>query len=350
MKRRTFLKFATAAAAGSLATPHVHAQSKKFAGITLRMNGYGGTYDEALRKSVAAPLEEKYGLKIQFIVGTGSGDLVKLIANRDNPPYDIFMADSPYMVELLKAGVIEEIKVSDVPNIKRILPGAREFGDFGVPFSVASVVPVYNSKYIKQPLTSYSDIARADLADRAVIPAPAQSTSSLYLLGIAEENGGSISNMEPAFKILAAAKPNIVALPETTVAEMQLFQNGEVYAGIFWDSRAHELRTKNVPIVTVVPSKGIYSLTSYINIVKGMKYPEAAHAYAEQLLSDQGMLGVPQALRIGVTTDVNLPEELRNDLLFNSPERDALKKKVDWQALMANRSAWIEQVNKIIRT
>ncbi|MDE5446107.1 extracellular solute-binding protein [Bradyrhizobium sp. CSA207] len=350
MKRREFLKVATVAAAGVLAAPYVQAQSKKFSGITLRVNGFGGLYDEALRKAVAAPLEDKCGLRIQFIAGATSTDLVKLIANRDNPPFDMFMADSPYMVELLKAGMIQEVGASDVRNVQRILPGFREFGDYGVPFSVAAVVPVYNSKYIKQPLASYSDIARADLAGRAVIPAPTFDTSSLYLLGLAEENGGSITDMAPAYKVMAAAKPNIVALAQATVAELQMFQNEEAYAGFFWDGRAHELRTKGIPIVTVVPPQGVYSITTYINLIKGMKYPEAAHAYVEQLLSDQGMLALPQALRESVTTDVDLPEELRRDLLFNSPQRNALKKKIDWQVWITDRSARIEQVNKIIRS
>ncbi|WP_407121209.1 twin-arginine translocation signal domain-containing protein [Bradyrhizobium sp. STM 3561] len=51
MKRRAFLKFATTAAAGALVAPYVRAQSKKFAGITLRVNGYGGLYDEALKRA-----------------------------------------------------------------------------------------------------------------------------------------------------------------------------------------------------------------------------------------------------------------------------------------------------------
>ncbi|WP_265440548.1 extracellular solute-binding protein [Bradyrhizobium sp. SEMIA] len=350
MKRRRFLTSAAAAAAFAVAAPYVRAQSKKFSGITLRVNGFGGVWDETLSKRVVAPLEEKYGLKVQFIAGTQAADLVKLIANKGNPPFDMFEADSAYMVELLKADVIEEIKVTDVPSIKRILPGFREYGDYGVPFSVSTVVPVYNSKYIKQPLTSYSDLARPDLKGRGVILAPTLDTSSLYLLGMAEENGGSISDMEPAYKVLEAAKPNIVAIAQTTVAELQMFQAEEVYAGIFWDGRAHELRSRGVPIVTVVPPKGVYSIASYMNVVKGTKYPEAVYAFAEQLLSDQGMLGIPGAMRYGVTTDVKLPEEMHKDLLFNSPERNTLKKKVDWQKWMAERGARIERVNKIMRS
>lgn len=350
MKRRAALKFTTAALVSALAAPYVHAQSKKFAGIKLRVNGFGGLYDETLSKCVGAPLEEKYGLKVQFIAGTQSADLVKLIANKDNPPYDLFQADSAYMLELLKGSLIEKIKASDVPNIKRVLPGFREYGDYGVPFSVSTVVPVYNSKYITQPFTSYSDIARPDLMGRAVIPMPTFATNSLYLLGLAEENGGSITDMEPAYKVLAAAKPNIVALAQTNVAELQMFENEEVYAGMFWDGRAHELRTKGVPIVTVVPPTGVYSVVSYMNVVKGTKYAEAAHAFAEQLLSDQGTLGIPLAMRFGVTTDVKLPEAIQKDIVFNSPERNALKKNVDWQKWMADQGARIERVNKIMRS
>jgi spermidine/putrescine-binding protein len=349
MKRRTLLKTGTAAAAAALAAPYVHAQSKKFAGVTLRINGYGGLYDEALTKAVAAPLEEKYGLKVQYIPGAAQADLVKLIANKENPPYDLFMGDSPYMVELIRAGVIEEVKASDVPNVKRILPGFREFGEYGIPFSVATMVPMFNSKHIKVPMTSYSDIARADLKDRAVMPAPTSFGTAVALVAIAEENGGSVTNMEPAWKVMAAAKPNLVALSQTNVAAVQMFQNEEVYAGLFWDGRGHELRTKGVPIVSVFPPKGAYGLTSYVNVVKGMKHREAAHAYCEQLLSDAGMLGLPNVLRYGVTTDVTLPAELSKDLLFNTPDRNALKKKIDWEKLVAARSSWIERFNKEIK-
>ncbi|UWU75877.1 extracellular solute-binding protein [Bradyrhizobium huanghuaihaiense] len=349
MKRRLFLKSAAATAALALAAPYVRAQSKKFSGITLRVNGFGGVWDETLNKRVVAPLEEKYGLKVQFMAGNQSADFVKLVANKDNPPFDMFEADSAYMVELLKANLIEEIKTTDVPGIKRVLPGFREYGDYGVPFSVSTVVPVYNSKYVNQPLTSYSDIARPDLKGRAVILAPTLDTSSLYLLGMAEENGGSIADMEPAYKILEAAKPNIAAIAQTTVSELQMFQAEEVYAGIFWDGRAHELRSRGVPIVTVVPPKGVYSIVSYMNVVKGTKHPAAVHAFMEQLLSDQGMLGIPEAMRYGATTDVKLPKGIYKDLLFNSPERNALKKKVDWQKWMAERGARIERVNKIMR-
>lgn len=349
MKRRTFLKLATATTMSTLAAPYVHAQDKKFAGITLRFGGWGGLYDETIQKYVAAPLEEKTGLKVQITAGTQSADLVKLVANKENPPFDVYQADSAYMVEALKADLVQEVKEVDVPNIKRILPGFREYGEYGIPYSIFTYIPIYNSQLVEQPLTTYTDMTRTDLKGRLALPAATFDTWNLYLLALAEESGGSIVNMEPAYTLLEQAKPNILALAQSTVAMVQMFENEEASAGVISDARGHELRTKGHPIVSVYPPQGIYGATSYMNVVKNAKYPEAAFAFLNQMLSDEGMLGLPRTLRLGVTTDVKLPDEIAKDLTFNSPERIALKKTVDWEKWMADRSTRIERINKIVR-
>lgn len=86
-------------------------------------------------------------------------------------------------------------------------------------------------------------MARPDLKARVVLVPATTNTGRLYILGFAEENGGSVSNMEPASKILEAAKPNII-------------------------------QGRGFPIEFVVPEKGIYATFTYLNVVKGMKYPE----------------------------------------------------------------------------
>lgn len=350
MTRRRFLKLTMAAAASSLAAPYVHAQSKRFAGITLRVNAWGGVWDEAITKGVIAPLNEQYGLKVELVRGALASQLIKLISQKDTPEVDLFMGDSSVMTDLIKGGVIEEIKGSNVPSVQRIFSGYREFGDYGVPFNLAAQGVGYNPDTIKPPLTSYSDLARPDLKGKVVVFPATAPTSSLYLLGWAEENGGSVTNMEPAWKVLEAAKPNIVAVAQGETPQLQMYQSKEVQAGPLWDSGYHRLKAKSFPVEFVVPSKGIYAALTYMNLVKGTKHPEAAYAFLEQILSDQGQLALPEAVGYEPTTDVKLPEELRKQLVFTSPERAALRKKIDWEKWSAGRSARIERFNKIVAT
>lgn len=349
MKRRDFLKAcAVVTALPFITPPAVYGQQKRFAGVTLRINGFGGNYDKALMEGVAKPLEEKTGLKVEYIAASGPGEAVKLMSNKGNPHLDLFMIDSPLMPELIAADVLEPITGAEVPNVSRIRSEYREFGDYGAPFAVASQVPVFNSKTISTPLTAYSDIARPDLKGKVAILGTGISSAPLMLLALAEENGGSVTNMEPAFKILAEAKDNVMATPNSTVAQLQLFSQGEAQAGIFWDGRAYELRASGVPMQTVVPTKGIYSVFSYVNVVKGGRNREAALAYIQQALSDQGQITLPTAYRYGPTTDVALGD-LASQILLNSPERIAMKRKVDWATLMKQRGELMERMSKVLR-
>lgn len=348
MRRRDFLALGVSSALATVAAPAVHAQQKRFSGVTLRINGYGGTYDKALIGGVAKPLEESTGLKIEYIPSSPPADIAKLLSNKGNPHIDLLMADSPLMPQAIAGGVLQTLDASEAPNLSRVLAGFREFGDYGAPFSVASVVPVYNSTTVKPPLTSFSDIARPDLKGKVSTMPANNYTGWMVLLALAEGNGGSLANMDPAFKIIAAARDNIVATPPSSVTQLQVFTQGEAQAGTLWDGRAYEARKSGTPLETVVAREGIYAVTSYTNIVRGCRNKEAALAYINQLLSDQGMMAVPKALRYGPTTDVALGD-LAADILINSRERAALKRPIDWTAFMEQGAALEEKMTKELR-
>lgn len=349
MKRRDFLALGAASALTAIAAPAVHGQQKKFAGVTLHINGYGGTYDKALIEGVAKPLEASTGLKVEYIPSSPSADIAKLLSNKNNPHIDLLMSDSPLIPQCIAGEILESFGTSDAPNLSRVLPGFREFGDYGAPFSVASIVPVYNADTVKPPLTSFTDLARPDLKAKVSTMPATSYTGWLVLLALAEGNGGSLANMEPGFKVIAAAKDNIIATPPSSVAQLQAFTQGEAQAGTLWDGRAYEARKSGTPMQTVIAREGIYAVTSYTNIVRGCRNKEAALAYINQLLSDQGMLSVPKALRYGPTTDVALGD-LAGDILINSRERAALKRPIDWKAFMEKGPAIGERMTKELRS
>jgi putative spermidine/putrescine transport system substrate-binding protein len=348
MQRRTFLKLA-AASASTLAGPNIlRAQSKRFDGITLELNGYGGDYNRLLTEYVAKPLEQRTGLKVSYQSGTVSSAAAKLIAARDNPPFDIIMGDSPNLPDLIKADVIEPVTAREVPNVAKILPNTREFGDYGVPFLTNAVIVTYNTKLVKTPVESYADLARPDLKDRVGLLTPENTAGLLTLVALAEANGGSLDNMNPAFAALEAMRRNIATVTPATVNLLQLFEQEEVWAGPFWDGRIYSMRSAGKPMASVVPKKGVYSLFNYLNPVKGSKKREAILAYIEQALSDDAIGPLVNFFRYAPCTDVKVPDAVAKDVVLSGSNRERMKR-VDWTKVAQLRGGWAERFNRAMR-
>jgi spermidine/putrescine-binding protein len=338
------------ASALTVGTPYFAAaqEKKAFDGVTLRINGYGGDYSRILQEYVAKPLFEKTGLKVEYQNSTVAAAVAKVIASRDNPPFDIIMVDSPNVPELTKSGLIEEVTRDEVPNISKLLPGVREFGNYGVPFLTNATVVLYNSKQIKEPIKSYADLARADLKDRVGLLSPDNTCGLLAMIALAEANGGSPDNMEPAFKALAGMKKNIASVTSATVNLMQMYEQEEVWAGIMWDGRVYSMRSKGHPIETVAPEEGVYALFNYLAPVKGTKNRKAVLAYINQALSDEAVGALVNFFRYAPCTDIKLSDEVAKDVVVYG-KNQAKRKSVDWEKVSGIRGQIIEEFNKAMR-
>lgn len=324
-------------------------QTKKFEGVTLNINGFGGDYDRILTETVAKPLKEKYGLNVVYQPGGSSAAVAKLIASRDNPPFDLIMCDSPSMPEVIAAGIIEPTTPKEVPSIVRLIPKAREFGDYGIPFSISSTVVLYNNKHVKQPIGSFADLARLDLKGKVAIYNLENTGGILAFLAMTEANGGSVDNVEPGFAALRRLKPNIISAPSSTVSLIQLFEQEEAWAGDLANGRVFALQQAGKPITMVSPKEGIYSLYSYVSPVKGTKHREAVMAYLEQALSDEAIGGLVKFFRYGPTTDIKLPPDVAKDVITYGPEAMAKIPRVDWVKVAKYRGEWLERWNKEMR-
>ena len=165
MHRRIWLVVACLLALGS--TPAMAA--KEFEGVTLNVNGFGGAFDDVLKATVAAPLKAKYGIEVVYHHGTALQAISKIMASRENPPLDILMNDSPNMPTLIADGVIDQVTEQEVPALRDVYKPAREFGSYGVPFMIASMVLSYNKERVKSPPASYLDLARPEYKGRAAM-------------------------------------------------------------------------------------------------------------------------------------------------------------------------------------
>lgn len=347
MQRRSLLKLAGASGATLAAPGILRAQTRRFEGITLRTNGYGGDYDRILREHVAKPLEESTGLRVEYQASTLAAAIAKLVASRDNPPFDMLMADSPNLPELMTAQIIEPLTVREVPNIAKLLPRVREFGDFGIPYLTNAIILTYNTKTVKQPVASFADLARADLRGRVGLLTPENTGGVLTLIALAESNGGSLDDMEPAFRALERMRANVSATTPATVNMLQLYEQEEVWAGPYFDGRVYSMRAKGRPMASVVPKEGIYALYNYLVPVRGGKHREAVLAYMNQALSDSAVGALVEFFRYAPVTNVALsPAVAREVVVLNA--RDAIKP-IDWAKVARIRGMLTERFNKAMR-
>ena len=191
MKRRSFLKLSAVSTVAFSAPAILRAQSKRFDGVTLNINGYGGDYDRLTKEYIVKPLEQRTGLKVNIQASESTSAVAQALASRDNPPFDILLTDSPIMPQLIKADLIDPISANDLPSLAKLLPGVREFDNYGIPFLTNAIILTYNSKLVKEPIASYVDLKRPDLSGHVGMLTPANTGGVLALIALAESNGGS---------------------------------------------------------------------------------------------------------------------------------------------------------------
>jgi spermidine/putrescine-binding protein len=320
--------------------------AKEFEGVTLNVNGYGGGFDEVLKQTVARPLKEKYGIEVVYQPGTALQAISKIMASRDSPPLDVLMMDSPNFPSVIEAGIIDQVTEQDVPAVKSLHKGTREFGNYGVPFMFAYMVLSWNKDKVKNPPASYLDLTRPEYKGRLAMFNLENNGGILTLLALAEASGGGVSNIAPGFAKLREMKASFISTPSANPALVQLFQQGEAWVAPNWSGRVLTLQSEGFPVEMAVPKEGLYSVLSYVNLVKNTKQRGAALKYLEQAISPEAGLGMAQKFSYPPTNaTTKLPDDLGKKLILYG---DGVSKArmADWAAIAKNRGAWMEQWNR----
>src|SRR5262245_4272954 len=123
LDRRTFLRLSALAPAylAPAAFPHRAAAQSL---TTIRVTHFGGPYG-ALKDLIGAPFEsEKLG-RVQYETeGSGAVLLGKLQAQRDNPPFNVFMMNRSFSTRAANAGLISPLTPEEVPALREVYPEA----------------------------------------------------------------------------------------------------------------------------------------------------------------------------------------------------------------------------------
>lgn len=323
--RRGLGRLALGAGAVPFAAPAVFGQnapSQIRRGDELVVGIWGGIQETITREMIARPMEEQYGIRINYVLGGTPERRARAIAERGRPSFDVIYQNIFESRELMDAGVTLPWQ-DNFANASKLYPIARRSGH-GVAFNSVNIV--YDKTRITTPIRSWADLWRDDLRGKGrLIWAPFNAIGLSGLLTAARINGGSEDNINPGFQSVARLRP----FAAVQSAQEQLWNFMEQNLGdvsIELRSFATLRRDRVNPNVEVVqPTEGQPVAMNFACIPVGARHQAAAEEWINRHLSVAVQTRYAQEIFFGPTnSDVRLPPDLASRVISSQAEVESL--------------------------
>ena len=234
---------------------------------------FGGIYEREYRKHILEPFEKETGAKILTKLGLSSEWLTNSIVNRRSPEIDLLLLPYPDNIKATMEGLGMPLTVADVPNIAQIDPiWYDQFDKTGIGLDYVGYGIAYRKDLVPKVPTSWRDLWDPAYKGKVMIPEIGQWGSWETLVVAARLNGGSETNMDPAFAALKQLKPNIKQFFKSGVDIVNMLGSGEAWVcGMTTNIPAYGLIDAGKPVGFVFPSEGAMVGAVSYHIAKNTK-------------------------------------------------------------------------------
>ena len=331
------------AASTALATTAAIAQQK-----TMFVAGYGGSYEQTMRKEVIPAFEKQANVKIEYVAGNSTDTLAKLQAQKGNQQIDVAIVDDGPAYQAVALGFCGTL--TDGAVYKDVAPVMKFKSNKGVGLGLVGTGLFYNKKVFdenKWPApTSWNDLKSKTYGKKIVTP-PINNTYGLHaLIAFAQMGGGGENNIEPGFEAFKKdINPNIVAYEPSPAKMTELFQNGQAVLGVWGSGRVKAFADTGFPVEFVYPKEGGYALGVAACPIEGAKNVAEANAFIQFMLSP----AIQKVMATGAGFGpANMTVTLTPDEQKGLPYGEAVKnlKAVDWDVANAKREEWTRRWNR----
>lgn len=359
MKRRTFLgtSFMTGMALAGLNACTSQSQTESadeggsLQGGRLVAATYPGNWEDAHRKILVPAFKTAIGADATLVPLLAVDQVARLQAAASNPPFDVAILDPGPLITAPKEELLQSYPTEFSKHFNDILPRYQQAGgsgNWGPIVGLQFVGIAYNPKVITTPPTSWTDLWKPEYRDRVGIANMNSSLGTGWMVEIAKMNGGSESNIEPAFQAVRELLPNLAGVAANPGALSTLIQQGEVDIAPHNLSSIAVLKDKGVDVEWVIPQEGSYAFGASMHVVKNpIAGAELATAYIDTALSTEVQAAMADAPYY--VAPVNKNVELKGILAekiattFDDYEKFIYQ---DWETISKYRSEWIERFNK----
>ena len=258
-------------------------------GATLTVSVWGGITEDGIKKYIQPEFERTTGAKLAFDIGGMGARYNKLLAQRANPPADVFFSTDEALVAGRRAGILVDASRKSLPNLADVYDWAHTVKASsadtvpGAPYTLLGYILGYDPKATKEPVTSWADMWRPEFAGKLAFAAPVHSIMPALVIIAAELNGGSATNIDPGFKKLAQLKPAKLTVFWTDWAPLN--KSGDATIGTDFDYYLEAMKDQKYPIEPVIPKEKGLAAAQYVSIVKGTKNQELAEAFLNEMMA-----------------------------------------------------------------
>jgi putative spermidine/putrescine transport system substrate-binding protein len=346
LSRRTLIEAALTLGAMQLFPGMTWAQARPLVFAT-----YSGSWEVA-HNEVLVPAFRKANPNASIVLDPmlATDQIAKVRAALASPPIDVLLQDPGPALTAIDGGLVEPYPVASSAHYANLIPAAKEPMGPAAFFQVVGLT--YNPETVKTPPTSWADLWKPEFKGRVGITNLNSTLGTGFMVEIAKLQGGSEANIDPAFRQLAALKPNLAAVASNPGALASLFQQGQIDISPGNFNAIQILKAQGVPVEFVAPKEGAIAFKTTMHIARNSPNAELAFKLIEAALSPEVQTKLMEAPYLVVPTNAKVAMTGEIAKVLARDQDDLTKKFVfqDWKTINQGRSGWIDRFNREIAT
>ncbi len=253
-------------------------------GGTIVLTSYADPWEGFLRKVILPPFEAETGIKVELSVGLSRDWVAKLrIAGKDNPPYDVVIANTIWVSAARKEGFFEKLTVDKVPNLKSVWPELRNKDDNGVIFALNPLGIGYRKDLVQNPPKRWADLWKPEYKGKLGVYSINNSAGPMFTMLVAKLFSGNEKNIQAGINKIKELLP--FRQSDFSGDMEKLLTAGEVQIGIIDAPAVSRLKQQGIPLEFVVPLEGMFMFEQDTNVPVGSKNKAAALAFVNYMLA-----------------------------------------------------------------
>lgn len=317
-------------------------------GATLRLNEWGGFWEEFMRAQILDEFEKTYNCKVAY--DSSFPWFPKYVAS--GPQNPAFNVGNWNLNEIIKLSRIGDFFLT-VDEMKSNIPNASELWDFafgsglGITWGFGQYAYVYRTDLLDPAPEGFKSFWDERLADKRGTYITSNGLQQTFFMTSAAEWGKDQYDLDAGYDAMRRAVP--LKISDFTGNMQTLVERGEVEMGVQWEGEIFLQMDKGISVASLPwPMKPILTQTQSVSRYSDPVEKKLALAYVNAKLDPDFQNVAADTFYVRPSNkNVVLPERLTNKGVTNTA--DALEGLwiPDWNWYLDNEDDIVETVNEI---